>query len=176
MHFEDADTAVTMAAAINDAFAREVEAPQAFHVAGDAAVERSSRVGRELERAMKELGLPGAMVFSNVNGTALADAVYEPLWTKANELNAVIYIHPAHPADVRGWRSTGWWRSSGFCSTRRSPLRTWCSRACSNATPTSHGRSPTWAARYRTWPSARPRLRGVCGLPAAISRSRRAST
>ena len=57
---------------------------------------------RELERAMKELGLPGAMVFSNVNGTPLADAVFEPLWKKANELNAVIYIHPAHPHHVQG--------------------------------------------------------------------------
>ena len=49
---------------------------------------------------MKTLGLPGAMVFSNVNGVALADAVYEPLWKKANELGAVIYIHPAHPLGV----------------------------------------------------------------------------
>ena len=40
------------------------------------------------------------MVFSNVNGVALADAVYEPLWKKANDLNAVIYIHPAHPVGV----------------------------------------------------------------------------
>ena len=40
------------------------------------------------------------MVFSNVNGVALADAVYEPLWKKANELGAVIYIHPAHPVGV----------------------------------------------------------------------------
>ena len=31
---------------------------------------------------MKEHGLPGAMVFSNVNGVALADARYEPLWAK----------------------------------------------------------------------------------------------
>ena len=54
----------------------------------------------ELERAMTTLGLPGAMVFSNVNGVALADAVYEPLWKKANELGAVIYIHPAHPLGV----------------------------------------------------------------------------
>ena len=49
---------------------------------------------------MTKLGLPGAMVFSNVNGVALADEVYEPLWKKANDLNAVIYIHPAHPLGV----------------------------------------------------------------------------
>jgi len=46
------------------------------------------------------LGLPGAMVFSNVNHVALADARFEPLWRKADELNAVIYIHPTDPAGV----------------------------------------------------------------------------
>ena len=35
-----------------------------------------------------------------VNGVALADQVYEPLWKKANDLGAVIYIHPAHPVGV----------------------------------------------------------------------------
>jgi aminocarboxymuconate-semialdehyde decarboxylase len=55
---------------------------------------------QELERAMKDLGLPGAMVFSNVNHVALADEAYEPLWKKAHELGAVIYIHPTDPAGV----------------------------------------------------------------------------
>ena len=54
----------------------------------------------ELERAMKDLGLPGAMVFSNVNHVALADDVFAPLWKKADELGAVIYIHPTDPAGV----------------------------------------------------------------------------
>jgi aminocarboxymuconate-semialdehyde decarboxylase len=54
----------------------------------------------ELERAMKELGLPGAMVFSNVNHVALADERFWPLWKKADELGAVIYIHPTDPLGV----------------------------------------------------------------------------
>ncbi|HET6701263.1 MAG TPA: amidohydrolase family protein, partial [Gemmatimonadaceae bacterium] len=54
----------------------------------------------ELERAVRELGLKGAMVFSNVNGAGLDEAIYMPLWEKANELGAVIYIHPAHPLGV----------------------------------------------------------------------------
>jgi aminocarboxymuconate-semialdehyde decarboxylase len=40
------------------------------------------------------------MVFSNVNHVALADARYDALWKKANELDAVIYIHPTDPAGV----------------------------------------------------------------------------
>jgi aminocarboxymuconate-semialdehyde decarboxylase len=49
---------------------------------------------------MTELRLPGAMVFSNVNRMPLADDAFEPLWTKANELGAVLYIHPTDPAGV----------------------------------------------------------------------------
>ena len=40
------------------------------------------------------------MVFSNVNRVALADAIFEPLWKKADELGAVIYIHPTDPAGL----------------------------------------------------------------------------
>ncbi len=49
---------------------------------------------------MKDLRLPGAMVFSNVNHVALADERFAPLWKKADELGAVIYIHPTDPAGV----------------------------------------------------------------------------
>ncbi len=40
------------------------------------------------------------MVFSNVNGVALADPRYAPLWRKAEALGAVLYIHPTNPVGV----------------------------------------------------------------------------
>src|SRR4029078_7547941 len=40
------------------------------------------------------------MVFSNVNHVALADERFAPLWKTADELGAVIYIHPTDPAGV----------------------------------------------------------------------------
>jgi aminocarboxymuconate-semialdehyde decarboxylase len=49
---------------------------------------------------MTELGMKGAMVFSNVNGVALADARYAPLWRAADELGAIIHIHPTSPVGV----------------------------------------------------------------------------
>ncbi len=55
---------------------------------------------KELERAMTSLGFKGVMLFSNVNGVALADERYWPLYEKANELGAVCYIHPIHPVGV----------------------------------------------------------------------------
>jgi aminocarboxymuconate-semialdehyde decarboxylase len=102
VHFEDATAAVGMARAINDAYAMEVRRRKHFTALATLPLNDPAASVTELERAMKDLGLPGAMVFSNVNGTALADPVYEPLWRKANELSAVIYIHPAHPASVQG--------------------------------------------------------------------------
>lgn len=102
VHFEDPATAVAMARQVNDAFARETARRRHFTALATLPLNDPAASVGELERAMRDLGLPGAMVFSNVNGTALADPVYEPLWKKANELNAVIYVHPAHPHNVQG--------------------------------------------------------------------------
>jgi aminocarboxymuconate-semialdehyde decarboxylase len=91
-----------MARAVNDAYAREIARRRHFTALATLPLNDPAASVRELERAMKGLGLPGAMVFSNVNGTPLADPAFEPLWKMANELDAVIYIHPAHPASVQG--------------------------------------------------------------------------
>ena len=40
------------------------------------------------------------MLFSNVNGVGLDDKRYWPLYEKANELGAVLFIHPIHPLGV----------------------------------------------------------------------------
>ena len=100
VHFEEPSTAVVMARAVNDAFAREVKRRQHFVALATLPLNDPAEAVREFERAMTDLGLPGAMVFSNVNGTPLASPAFEPLWKKANELNAVMYIHPAHPHHV----------------------------------------------------------------------------
>ena len=100
VHFEDPATAVVMARAVNDAFANEVRTRRRFAALATLPLNDPGEAVREFERAMTDLGLPGAMVFSNVNGTPLASPAYEPLWKKADELNAVIYIHPAHPHHV----------------------------------------------------------------------------
>jgi aminocarboxymuconate-semialdehyde decarboxylase len=98
VHMETPELAVELARRINDAYATE-KRRKAFTFLATLPLNDPAASVAELERAMG-LGLPGAMVFSNVNGVALADARYEPLWRKADELNAVIYIHPAHPLGV----------------------------------------------------------------------------
>ena len=54
----------------------------------------------ELERAISELGLKGATLFSNANGVALSDRRFWPLYEKADEMNVVFFIHPTYPVGV----------------------------------------------------------------------------
>ena len=100
VHYEEPAQAVRLARLVNDAFAAEVSRRKHFMALATLPLNDPRASVVELERAMGELGLRGAMVFSNVNGTGLDEAVYMPLWEKANQLGAVIYIHPAHPLGV----------------------------------------------------------------------------
>jgi aminocarboxymuconate-semialdehyde decarboxylase len=99
VHMETPALAVELAHRVNDAYASEGTRRKRFTFLATLPLNDPAASVAELERAMAR-GLPGAMVFSNVNGVALADPRYEPLWQKADELNAVIYIHPAHPLGV----------------------------------------------------------------------------
>jgi aminocarboxymuconate-semialdehyde decarboxylase len=101
VHVEAPQVAVDLARKVNDAFAAIVrERRGRFAALATLPLNDPAEAPRELERAVKQLGLPGAMVFSNVNHVALADAIFEPLWQKADDLRAVIYIHPTDPAGV----------------------------------------------------------------------------
>jgi aminocarboxymuconate-semialdehyde decarboxylase len=100
VHYEAPAHAVRLARLVNDAFATEVARRRHYTALATLPLNDPRASVLELERAMRELGLKGAMVFSNVNGAGLDEAVYMPLWEKANELGAVIYIHPAHPLGV----------------------------------------------------------------------------
>jgi aminocarboxymuconate-semialdehyde decarboxylase len=101
VHVEPPATSVALAREINDAFAGVVRDKKGRFVSlATLPLNDPAASVKELERAMKDLGMPGAMVFSNVNHVALADDVYAPLWKKADELGAVIYIHPTDPQGV----------------------------------------------------------------------------
>ena len=47
------------------------------------------------------------MLFSNINGVALADKRFWPLYEVANDLNAILHIHPTDPAGVEAM--TDYW-------------------------------------------------------------------
>lgn len=100
VHYEEPAIAVRLARVVNDAFAAEVARRKHYTALATLPLNDPRASVVELERGMRHLGLKGAMVFSNVNGAGLDEAAYMPLWEKANELGAVIYIHPTHPLGV----------------------------------------------------------------------------
>ena len=100
-HVEEAKQAVRLATLVNDAFARVAAdkngrfVPLATLPLNDPAASLA-----ELRRTLDELRMPGALLFSNVNGIALHDQRFWPLYELANDREAVFFIHPTHPVGV----------------------------------------------------------------------------
>jgi len=101
VHVEPPERAVAFARMVNDAFATIVARPsRCFAALATLPLNDPAASVIELERAMRELKLPGAMLFSNVNGVALSDPRFWPLYEKADELGAILHIHPTSPVGV----------------------------------------------------------------------------
>lgn len=96
-HVETPQTAVRFAALVNDAFAEVVRKKRGrFTALATLPLNDPQASVRELRRT----GFRGAMLFSNVNGVALSDKRFWPLYEAADELGAVLYIHPTNPVGV----------------------------------------------------------------------------
>ena len=100
-HVESPSTAVRLAALVNDEFREAIDTRgRRFTALATLPLNDPAASVREFQRATRQLGLPGAMLFSNVNGVALSDRRFWPLYEAANDAGAVLYIHPAHPVNV----------------------------------------------------------------------------
>jgi aminocarboxymuconate-semialdehyde decarboxylase len=100
-HVEKPEVAVRLAAMVNDEFREAMSRPGGhFTALATLPLNDPAASARELRRAMTDLGMRGAMQLSNVNGVALSDPRYWPLYEVANDLGAVLYIHPEHPVNV----------------------------------------------------------------------------
>ncbi|PYP89843.1 MAG: hypothetical protein DMG65_12745 [Candidatus Angelobacter sp. Gp1-AA117] len=100
-HIEEPSTAVRLASQVNDIFARVVADKKGRYVAlTTLPLNVPNASVTELRRAMEQLKFRGAMVFSNINGVALSDQRFWKLYEVANELGAVIHIHPTNPVGV----------------------------------------------------------------------------
>jgi len=100
-HVESPATAARLAGLVNDAFASIVAAKRGrFAALATLPLNDPKASAVELERACRQLGMRGAMLFGNVNGVALSDERFRPLYEAANDLGAVLHIHPTHPVGV----------------------------------------------------------------------------
>ncbi|HET9275629.1 MAG TPA: amidohydrolase family protein, partial [Gemmatimonadales bacterium] len=100
-HVEEPGRARELARIVNDAYARIVrERGDRFSALATLPLNDPAAAAAELERTVGDLGFPGAMLFSNVNGVPLADQRYHVLYEKADALGAVLHIHPTAPVGV----------------------------------------------------------------------------
>jgi aminocarboxymuconate-semialdehyde decarboxylase len=100
-HVERPARAQALAALVNDAFAAvTAERGRRFSALATLPLNDPAASVVELERCLGELGLRGAMLFSNVNGVALADRRFWPLYEAANDRGAILHIHPTSPVGV----------------------------------------------------------------------------
>jgi aminocarboxymuconate-semialdehyde decarboxylase len=100
-HVESREFAAYVASLTNDAFARIIaERGPRFAALATLPLNDPDASVKEMRRAVEELRLPGAMLFSNVNGVALADRRFWPLYEYANDRAAVLHIHPTSPVGV----------------------------------------------------------------------------
>ncbi len=89
------DVAVKAARIVNEGVAAYVAArPDRFVALGTVPMPDGKEAARELEHCMTQLGFKGAQILTNVAGKELSDPAFAPFWKKAEELGAVVLIHP----------------------------------------------------------------------------------
>jgi predicted TIM-barrel fold metal-dependent hydrolase len=64
---------------------------------------------QQLEHAVKSLGLRGAAIGGSVAGEDFSEPKFHPVWAKAEELGAVLFIHPQSTPDLaKRFKGNGW--------------------------------------------------------------------
>ncbi|MBI4192956.1 MAG: amidohydrolase [Betaproteobacteria bacterium] len=98
----DPDLGRLTSRAINERLA-EIAASHAdrFVALGTVPLQAPELAVAELEYCMKELGFRGMEIGTNVNGTDLSDGRFEALFAKAEQLGALIFLHPTGFTDTR---------------------------------------------------------------------------
>ncbi len=106
LYDKDTSLAAATSAIQNDQIAKLVKAhPDRFMGIATLPMQASEQAAAELRRAVRTLGLRGAMIGSNVMGKNLDDRSFEPLWATAAELGAFMLIHPNNVAGIDRLRS-----------------------------------------------------------------------
>ena len=98
---EAPDRSVELAALANDCLATIVRERSDRYIAlGTLPLNEPSACVQEFDRVRNELALPGVMLFGNANGVPLSDERFWPLYERASDTKAVVYIHPNFPPGV----------------------------------------------------------------------------
>jgi aminocarboxymuconate-semialdehyde decarboxylase len=89
------DIAVEASRMVNDGLAEYVaKYPKLFIPLGTVPLQDGNEAAKELERCMQQLGFKGVEILTNVAGNEISEPAYAPFWKKAEELGALVVLHP----------------------------------------------------------------------------------
>ena len=113
LEWADAQTSLRLARTTNDWIAKAIAShPTRLLGLGTLPLHVPALVVAELERCMRDLGLRGAAISTTAGARELGDPQLRPFWAKAEELGAIVFIHPGGNRDARFkryhlWNSVG---------------------------------------------------------------------
>ncbi|MFQ6111592.1 MAG: amidohydrolase family protein [Nitrospinota bacterium] len=94
-HWAEGELGTRLARMTNDYLASLCKRfPDRFLALADVPLQNGEEAPRELRRAVKDLGLKGAAICSNINGRLLDEPGFDPFFREAEALKAFIFIHP----------------------------------------------------------------------------------
>ena len=94
-HWADRDLAAKIIRLQNEKLAELCAAhPERFVPIVAVALQHPALAASQLEYAMNELGHRGVMVTCSIDGLELANSKFDPFWARAEELSAVVFLHP----------------------------------------------------------------------------------
>ncbi|MBE8476462.1 amidohydrolase family protein [Streptomyces justiciae] len=97
----DPAAAVRQATTVNDFLAGVIaEHPDRFSGFAALPLQDPAAAADELERAVAQLGLRGALVNAHTHGTYLDDPALRVVWERAEHLDVPLYLHPANGVDT----------------------------------------------------------------------------
>jgi aminocarboxymuconate-semialdehyde decarboxylase len=96
------DISVKASRMVNDGLAEYVaKKPDRFLALGTVPLMDGKEAAAELERCVKSLGMKGVEILTNVAGHEISEPEYAPFWKKAEELGALVIIHPNGFTDAK---------------------------------------------------------------------------
>ena len=107
---KDRDTAAAIVKVNNEKLAELCASrPERFGAFASLSLQFPDLAVQQLETAVKKQGLRGAAVGASVMGQDFSDPKFHPVWAKAEELGAVIFIHPqSTPELAKRFKGNGW--------------------------------------------------------------------
>ena len=94
----EAHEGIAWAKRINDYFAELCQKyPGRFYFNATLPYQDVDAAVKELERAYKDLGAKGILLFSNLNGKCVASPEFYPVYSMAEKYGLPVFLHPASP-------------------------------------------------------------------------------